>query len=268
MINFSNFLRKSLKFQSKNIQSYQLNNTKVWLKKASERHSAWIYIPLKWVARILNIEALTPVPNYGGSKSIYCEIHRLTELQSLGISTPHILANCSQGFLIEDVAENGEQVIQLDQALVRLEGNSQKKLEFYSQAIHAIQAVHHKGSYLSEAFARNILVNRNKQFTFIDFETDPGEILNLETCQIRDWLCFIFSTAFRFNDDELVKACDLFISKLSPSKSKYNEICRIANKLNWATNFNIEKLGHDGIRMKKCLTFFQYLQSNQPLPLI
>jgi len=82
MSNFSKFLRNSLKIQDKNIQSYQLNNEKVWLKKASERHSAWIYMPLNWIARILNIEALTPIPNYGGSKSIYCEVHRLTELKS------------------------------------------------------------------------------------------------------------------------------------------------------------------------------------------
>jgi hypothetical protein len=64
MSNFSKFLRNTLKAQDSNIQPYQLDNSKVWLKKASERHSAWIYMPLKWVARILNIEALTPIPNY------------------------------------------------------------------------------------------------------------------------------------------------------------------------------------------------------------
>lgn len=265
MSNFSKFLRNTLKAQDSNIQPYQLDNSKVWLKKASERHSAWIYMPLKWVARILNIEALTPIPNYGGSKSIYCEVHRLTELQSLGIPTPQILANCSQGLLIEDA---GDQVIQLDQALIRMEGNTAKKLEFFREAISAIQAVHQKGSYLSEAFARNILVNRHKEFTFIDFETDPGEMLDLETCQIRDWLCFIFSTAFRFNDDEIAQACDIFIAEIYPCKSKYNEICRIGNKLNWVANFSLEKLGSDGRRMHKCLTFFQYMKKNEPLPLI
>jgi hypothetical protein len=56
MSNFSKFLRNTLKAQDSNIQPYQLDNSKVWLKKASERHSAWIYMPLKWVARILNIE--------------------------------------------------------------------------------------------------------------------------------------------------------------------------------------------------------------------
>lgn len=268
MSNFSKFLRNSLKIQDQNIQSYQLGDGKVWLKKASERHSAWIYLPLKWVARILNIEALTPIPNYGGSKSIYCEVHRLTELNSLGIPTPQILANCSQGLLIEDVADHGEDVMQLDQALAEMEGNTAKKLEFYREAIFAIQSVHHKDSYLSEAFARNILVNKDKAFTFIDFETDPGEVLDLETCQIRDWLCFIFSTAFRFNDDELAQACDIFIGEIYPSKSKYNEICRIGNKLNWVANFNLGKLGSDGRKMQKCLEFFQYMKKNEPLPLM
>ncbi len=268
MNHFSKFLRHTLKIQDKSIQSYQLDQGKVWLKKASERHSAWVYIPLKWMANLLRIEALTPIPNYGGSKSIYCEVHRLTELQSLGVPTPQILANCSQGFLIEDVADNGDRVIQLDQALMRMDGDTEKKLEFYQEAISAIQAVHRKGSYLSEAFARNILVNKDKEFTFIDFETDPGEVLDLETCQIRDWLCFIFSTAFRFNDDELAKACNIFVGEIYPSKSKYNEICRIGNKLNWVANFNLGKLGSDGHRLQQCLAFFQYLKQNEPLPMI
>lgn len=269
MNKFSKFLKSSLKSQDESIKAYHLDGqAKVWLKKASERHSAWIYLPLKWVASFLQIKALTPIPNYGGSAAIQCEAQRIQELQDLGISTPNILAVNNQGLLLEDAGQTGTRVIQLDHALAMLKDDSERKLEFFEEAVQAIHEIHQKKGYLSEAFARNILVNKDKEFTFIDFETDPGHVLDLETCQIRDWLCFIFSTAFRFTEEELKRACQIFINTVFPYKKIFKGVKNIGRKLRWAKKFRFEKLGNDGKRIQKCLLFFDYLEDQEPLPMI
>ena len=57
----------------------------------------------------------------------------------------------------------------------------------------AIERVHRSGQYLSQAFARNIIVCNDSQIGFIDFEDDPGRYMPLERCQSRDYLCYLQS---------------------------------------------------------------------------
>ena len=268
MNNFSKFLKQTTKSQQESIRAYHLGQLKVWLKKSSDRHSAWIYLPLRWLASLFNIKALTPIPNRGGSRAILCEAYRIQDLQGIGVSTPNILAISPSGLLLEDAAQMGEDVIQLDHALAMYQDDSERKFELFEDAVKAIQEVHQKDGYLSEAFARNILVSKDKQFTFIDFETDPGEVLDIETCQIRDWLCFIFSTAYRFTEEEIPRICQIFINTIFPYKKIYKGIKSIGKKLAWAKKIKFDKFGNDGKRIQKCLMFFQILEQEEPLPMI
>ncbi|MDV2470031.1 lipopolysaccharide kinase InaA family protein [Acinetobacter chinensis] len=264
--NFTDLLNQFSSSQNRTVQSYIIKNQKVWLKKASERHSGWVYIPLRWVAALFRLHMLAPVPNKGGMEAILCEISRIKELQKLGIRVPQILAESKSAILLEDAANNG-QSRQLDQALMAAK-NKECRLEIFNQAVAAIQDVHSKNAYLSEAFSRNILVDQKLQFSFIDFETDPGEVLSLRNCQIRDWLCFIFSTAYRLEENELQEASQFLYEQLSDKPKIYHEICRVGHKLHWSMFFKVEKLGNDGQRVKKCMLFLQKLALHQPLPMI
>ncbi|MDI3238695.1 serine/threonine protein kinase [Acinetobacter ursingii] len=267
MSNFADFLDSSFDQQDQSIQSYELEGSKVWLKKASTRHSIWIYTPLKWLAKLLHVQALTPVPNYGGKKAIQCEYQRLTALKKLGIKTPQVLAVSHEGILIEDAGSSEHEVVQLDHALARAI-SSKQRIQLYTDAILAIQSIHAKGSYLSEAFVRNILVDEDHQFTFIDFETDPGELLSLNQCQVRDWLCFIFSSSYRLELTELDQASAIFYQALNNKKKVYREICNVGHKLQWILSFKPEKLGNDGKRIQKSMLFLKKLERQDPLPMI
>lgn len=268
MAHFNHFLNSSLPQQDHNIQSYTVGDLKVWLKKASARHSTWIYVPLRWLARLLHLKALTPIPNMGGSEAIQCEVLRIQSLQEKGIATPKLLAITPEAILTEDAAANGDPVLQFNQALARLDHDPEQKLALFESAIEAIQEVHAKKSYLSEAFARNILVNEKHEFTFIDFETDPGQVLDLHSCQVRDWLCFIFSTAYHFSEHELQHASQIFIERLLPNTKAYLGILNVSGKLRWARKINFEKFGNDGKRIKKCFQFFNSLEQQKALPMI
>lgn len=268
MSDLNHFLNNSIQLQNSNIQSYHIGEMKVWLKKASARHSTWIYIPLRWLAQFFQLKVLTPIPNYGGHKAIQCEVQRIQSLQALGISTPTLLASSEYGLLIEDAAANGKQVLQLDQALAQLHEQPEQQIKLFHAAIDAISSIHSKNSYLSEAFARNILVDEAHQFTFIDFETDPGQVLDVQSCQVRDWLCLIFSTAHLFNEQQLAEASQIFLDKILPSTKTYLGILKVSHRLRWARHINFEKLGSDGKRAKKCFLFFKAIELQKPLPMI
>lgn len=261
MSDFQSFLESSLTTQKSSIQSYELGTYKVWLKKASERHGLWLYTPLKWLAKIFNLGAMVPVPNQGGSAAIQCEFKRIQQLKSLGISTPNVLAVADKGILIQDLgSQHDSQVKQLDQTLASRKNNPESQFLLFTQAIDAIQHVHLKGGYLSEAFARNILVDKKNQFSFIDFETDPQEVLSLHDCFVRDWLLFIFSTAYHFEFAQLAEASQILHKALLAEPQVYKDICKVGKRLNWVLRFNVSRVGNDGKRIQKCVLFLRNLR--------
>jgi tRNA A-37 threonylcarbamoyl transferase component Bud32 len=264
---FANFLEHAVLEQANPVQSYDINHQKVWLKKASKRHSTWIYLPLRWFSKMLGLNMLAPVPNYGGEKAIACEISRIQQLNKLNINVPEILAYNEQSVLLKDASINGQPVVQLEKALSK-QKNLEDKLNLLQNSIFALDNIHSKNSYLSEAFARNILVDTEQNFSFIDFETDPGQYLSLTDCQTRDWLCFIFSTSHKFEVEDLHLVANIFERILEKNVKTFQDICRVGRKLKWILALKPEALGNDGVRMKKCIYLLKLLNDKEPLPMI
>ena len=263
MSDFQTFLESSLTTQQNSIEAYQLNIGKVWLKKASERHGLWLYTPLKWLAKIFNLGAIMPVPNRGGSIAIQCEFKRIQQLRALGVSTPNVLAVSEKGILLQDIGiQHQSQIQQLDQGLARRKENPDAQFLLFNQAIQSIQSIHQKGGYLSEAFARNILVDEQNQFSFIDFETDPRDVLSLHDCFVRDWLLFIFSTAYHFEFEQLNDASLILYKALLAEPQVYKDIAKVGKRLSWVLNFNVSKVGTDGKRIQKCVLFLRGLKEH------
>jgi tRNA A-37 threonylcarbamoyl transferase component Bud32 len=259
---YFNFLQEHLEKQKDSIESYKIENKKVWLKKASSRHSSWIYLPLTWFSKIFGLGFLKPVPNYGGEISIKCEVKRIQQLSQTGIHVPEILAYSSQGILLKDAARENKPVLQLQEAL-KQEASTETRLSLYTDAIQQIQSIHNASCYLSEAFSRNILVDQDRNFSFIDFETDPGEVLTLDECYARDWLCFIFSTASCFNEDEIDQVRYLLRDHLIKDQKTYHTLCKVGRKIKWILKLKLEKLGSDGRRLNKCILLLALLDQEK-----
>ena len=258
MQKYQKFLADTVVTQTDSIRSYQLDDIKVWLKKASKRHSKWLYTLASWAARLFNVQILTPVPNYGGAESIRCEANRIQTLASIGVNVPQILAVSDQGLLIQDISHDGSPLMQLDHALAH-EANFERRFAFFKQASQEIKKIHLKNNYLSEAFGRNILVDHQLNVSFIDFETDPRTVLDLETCQARDWLCFIFSTAFRFNEQERPQVENYISNLLKDQPTSIAQLSKLGRRFGWLNQVKVEKTGNDGKRMKIFLMFLQKL---------
>lgn len=252
------FLMTAAQLQSESVAAHYYLDQKVWIKKASARHSTWIYLPLQWFSKLLGLQMLAPVPNVGGNDAIACEINRLETLYKLGINVPEVLAHQPNAVLIKDVATDHTSVQQFEQALAQ-QKTSEQRLQLFAKAVHAIQDIHTKGNYLSEAFARNILIDDQQKFSFIDFETDPGKVLSIQDCQTRDWLCLIFSTAKRFEEHELISVKEILSQSLGIQSQTYRDIARTGQKLAWLLKLKLEKLGSDGKRLKKCIVLLHSL---------
>lgn len=255
---YAKFLAEHADTQINSIQSYLIEDQKVWLKKAAQRHSTWIYYPLQWFSKLLRLSMLAPVPNKGGEDAIACEVKRIQTLSKLGVHVPEILAFQDNAILLKDAAGQGQSIQQLERAL-SVQKDASLRLALLEKAILSLEHIHSQKNYLSEAFARNILVDDQHNFSYIDFETDPGLIHSLQDCQTRDWLCFIFSTAHRFKVQELDSVTNLFIQSLSKHPKSFADICRVGRKLTWLLNIKPEKFGNDGKRLKKCITLLKLL---------
>ncbi|MEL0028820.1 MAG: hypothetical protein VW625_09210 [Perlucidibaca sp.] len=191
------FLRDSLQTQARKVASYDLDGRRVWIKAAGPAAPYLLFRLLGRIIRWLGLAPLRPFNNHGGSEAIDIESERLRSLGELGVRVPRLLASTPDGLLIEDLG--GADAVNLHQALTRCPDNDQRLL-LLRQAIAAIASVHAKGTYLSQAFARNMVFMADGELGFIDFEEDPGRDLSLPECQARDLLCLIFSVSLFFTD--------------------------------------------------------------------
>ncbi|MHA3058098.1 BUD32 family EKC/KEOPS complex subunit [Acinetobacter sp. ANC 4641] len=259
MHKYQEFLEHTAPTQTESIQSYMIDDLKVWLKKASKRHPWWIYLPLQWFSKLLNMQILAPVPNYGGADAIHCEAKRIRELEAIGASVPKVLAESDTGLLIQDISYHDQQLMQLDHAFART-SDFQQRQNLFEAAIRALKQIHAKNNYLSEAFARNILIDSQQNISFIDFETDPRTTLDLEICQARDWLCLLFSTAFRFNEQERPVIEQLVREALKDRQDILLRLNKVGCRFAWLNSVGVERTGNDGKRMKIFLIFLKNLK--------
>jgi hypothetical protein len=193
---YAAFLRDTLPQQRGGIASYPFGSERVWVKKAGLRHGKARYRLMSVCARLLRLDVLTPVPNPGGSEAIAIEARRLADLGAAGLRVPIVLAQQHDGLLLSDLGQSGRASTMLQDRLEHAANTSPTALlASWREGLAAIAAVHACGTYLSQAFARNLVMCPDGVIGYIDFEDDPGQTLTLAECQARDWLSYLHSTA-------------------------------------------------------------------------
>jgi hypothetical protein len=74
-------------------------------------------------------------------------------------------------------------------------GDTAAVLALWQQGLDTLAQVHHQGTCLSQAFARNLVRCPDGEVACIDFEGAPAAVLPLAVCHVRDALCYAHSTA-------------------------------------------------------------------------
>ncbi|MBZ5487409.1 hypothetical protein HW452_07710 [Halomonas aquamarina] len=251
---YDHFLLDTLRQQQATMAAHTLNGERVWLKRAARRNSSMAYAPLKLLAAWLKLDVLKPVPNTGGEQSIITEARRIKTLGQAGIQVPTILAQTPQALLLADAGTPEEPAVTLLDKLKRSDDPEQVERTL-ALSIEALNRVHQHNCYLSEAFARNILVTEDKT-VFIDFETDPGQVHPPVDCMVRDWYCFIFSLYGKLYKSPM--QCERLTPALLKGLRNANQevrerFCEILPKLLRLQRLPFRFLGSDGRKISVTL---------------
>jgi hypothetical protein len=163
---------------------------RIWVKRPSPTRPAGLYHALALMARLHGLSVLTPAPRPGGAKGLQLEAARLKSLKQLGIRVPDVLFINDQYLCLSDLPGYDLTHYMQSADTEPLRGAIWKK------GLEAILDVHQRGTYISQCFSRNMIASPDlESIGFIDFEDDPGLILDTTHAQARDWLLYLLSSA-------------------------------------------------------------------------
>ncbi|MCO7226949.1 hypothetical protein [Pleionea sp. CnH1-48] len=191
--------QKQLQFYlnlDRNVFLIEQDGHRAWIKKAPKLRGKLGYSILNTLAKALKVDLLKAVPNPGGIASLYNEVFRIEQLHAAGVKVPKIYEKGSNYLLLEDMGTNLRTV--LTDSL-----DADYKLQVMENVFDEVLRLHHKGYFLSQAFSRNIIVDESSlSVGFVDFEDNPGAVLDTYDAQARDLLMLLHSTCWHFEDNK------------------------------------------------------------------
>ncbi len=196
---------------SKPMQRFRLeDNTCVWIRQAKKRN---LIIPtaLGFIISFLGLPMLTPNTR-SGEDSLSDEASRLSELADDGFIVPKTIAVRYQnpaGIMTADLGKGGY-LRSLDDVLKSIVAEEKDPLPIWYQAVRALFELHQKGQYLGKASCSNMAQMPDHKWAYFGFQDDPMNRMDLTSCQVRDCIFFIQSTAHYFNKNELKEAQDFW----------------------------------------------------------
>ena len=177
-------------WRQRRVEVFDTAQGKVLAKgQRAERHPA-LYRLLNAAARWMGAPFLKAVPMHGGVRAQQIEVARLHALHEAGARVPRVLHVAPDHFVMQWLG--AEHLGTLLQAHHPAAG------DLWREAGDALVQLHARGQYLSQGFARNLIVDTLSQppclAGAIDFEDDPLEVMSLPDAQVRDWLALFQST--------------------------------------------------------------------------
>lgn len=145
------------------------------------------YRLLNITAKALKATFLKAAPAWGGERAQQVEVGRLRALAAKGLPVPAILHVDKEFFVMESLGGRD-----LAHAII---SQPEYAYDYWHRGGELLLQVHAQHQYLSQAFARNFIVQGDKT-GLIDFEDDPLEVMSLPEAQVRDWLAYLHSTAW------------------------------------------------------------------------
>ena len=164
-----------------------LDDIPLIIKRQRPARATWPLALLNAMARLCGLPCLQAAPQWGDARGQHVELNRLRTLAEAGLPVPAIHHIAADWFAMQRVGQHSLESM--------LQHGPLPAETYWREGLGLLHAVHRQEQYLSQAFARNIIVSDDGQIGFIDFEDDPGHYMPLERCQSRDYLCYLQSTA-------------------------------------------------------------------------
>lgn len=167
---------------------------------------------------------LRGVPIHSGAEGQADELERLRALALAGVAVPKVL-HAAAGFFVMDLVQGTDlaSILPRDCAAMRARWNL--GLDFLRDA-------HHRGQYLSQAFARNLILT-GQGIVAVDFEDDPLRRMSLSEAQTRDWLAYLHSTLWMLPRGQAWVEEDLAAALCGESAAVRGALILTADRLGW-----------------------------------
>ena len=178
-------IEASTVWRDKRVEVLELPEGRVLVKGQRATRSLWPHRALNALAWLAGVPYLKAVPVHGGAQSQAIEVERLRILRAVGIPVPEVHHVADDYFVMAYLGSKD--------LAVTLREQGSRALDLWCAAMEQLLQVHARGQYLSQCFARNIIVSQSVA-GFIDFEDDPLEVMTLHKAQGRDWLVYLQST--------------------------------------------------------------------------
>ena len=153
------------------------------------RHPARHWL-LNGIAQLLGLPFLKAAPILGGAQAQQTEVTRLRALHAAGARVPAVLHVGADHFVMQWLGR--EHLANL------LAAGHPASAALWREGGQALVRLHAAGQYLSQGFARNMIVDDAqgpaRLAGMIDFEDDPLQVMQLPDAQVRDWLAYLHST--------------------------------------------------------------------------
>ncbi len=224
-------ITRSPGWRARRIEVFDTAEGKVLVKgQRPARHPAR-YRLLNGLARLVGVSFLKAVPMHGGAQAQRIEVARLRALRDAGAAVPRVLHVAPDHIVMQWLGD-----AELS-TLLRL--GHPHAAALWRQGGDALQHIHAQDQYLSQAFARNLIVDTRSQpprlAGMIDFEDDPLESMSLLEAQVRDWLSYLHSTLWMLApllpQDQIDAQLDAWMaSESSELRQLFLRACR---KLAW-----------------------------------
>ncbi|MDO5290406.1 MAG: hypothetical protein Q4F13_12340 [Pseudomonadota bacterium] len=205
------------------------------------------YQALNTLARVLGLPFLKAAPAHGGERGQAVEVARLRALRAPGAPVPAVLHVAPSHFVMQWLGR--------DHLATLLHARHPQAAALWQEAGQALVRLHAAGQYLSQGFARNIIVNTRAQPPrlggMIDFEDDPLEVMPLPEAQLRDWLAFLHSSLWMLplSTAEVDACLDTWLASESPAVRAL--FARACQRLGWLRHLPASRrLGRDTLALQ------------------
>ncbi len=180
------------------VEVFDLPEGRMLVKGQRPARGPWAHRWLNGVARMAGVSYLKAVPVHGGARSQAIEVMRLQVLGAAGLPVPRVHHVDPQFFVMDYLGSNDLARMLREQGI--------GAFDVWQAGLQVLLRVHQNSQYLSQCFARNVIVSQddaglNHFQGFIDFEDDPLEVMSLHEAQARDWLIYLQSTLLNLAAD-------------------------------------------------------------------
>lgn len=180
--------------EQQSVERVDVDGQSAWAKRYGNDPRRLRLALLDAVVRLLGVPALRPPPRHAGDAARATEQRRIEQLTGAEVVVPEILRSSEATLMLADMGTTlAAQLREVDAAAAE---------RLFADAAEAIACVHAAGHYLGQPLPRNITIDAIGRIGFLDFEEDPGEVMDLDQAQARDWLVFTSGVAKYLPFDE------------------------------------------------------------------